>query len=59
MSSGLLLRNYREKWRDFTMAKDDRDMLELLKQELSFIRRAGMAVRSARLGYQSPSSRTL
>src|SRR6476646_9178101 len=41
MSSGLLLRNYRENGRDFTMAKDDRDMLELLKQELSFIEEGG------------------
>jgi hypothetical protein len=41
MSSGLLLRNYRENWRDLAMAKDDRDTLELLKQELSFIEEGG------------------
>jgi len=40
------------------MAKDDRDILELLKQELSFIEEGVMAVRSARPGYQSPSFRT-
>jgi hypothetical protein len=41
MSSGLLLRNYRENWRNLAMAKDDRDTLELLKQELSFIEEGG------------------
>src|SRR3954463_4996388 len=41
MSSGLLLSKHREKRRDFDMAKDDRDMLELLKQELSFIEEGG------------------
>jgi hypothetical protein len=41
MSSGLLLRNYSENWRDLAMAKDDRDTLELLKQELSFIEEGG------------------
>src|SRR4051812_44855186 len=41
MSSGLLLSNGREKRRDFDMANDDRDMLELLKQELSFIEEGG------------------
>ena len=29
----MLLRKLREKWRHFDMAKDERDILELLKQE--------------------------
>src|SRR3954467_13593812 len=41
MSSGLLLSNGRGKRRDFDMANDDRDMLDLLKQELSFIEEGG------------------
>src|SRR6185436_19000511 len=31
----------REKWRTTTMAKDDRDILELLKEELAFIEQGG------------------
>jgi hypothetical protein len=40
-SSGLLLANFRENWRTTTMTKDDRDILELLKSELSFIEEGG------------------
>ena len=37
----LVARNNREKWRTETMAVDDRDILEILKQELSFIEEGG------------------
>ncbi len=41
-SSGLLLRMQGgENWRIATMAKDDRDILELLKEELAFIEQGG------------------
>lgn len=41
-SSGLLLNNnLRENWRYDAMTKDDRDILELLKSELSFIEEGG------------------
>jgi hypothetical protein len=34
-------RRLREKWRNATMANDDRDILELLKEELAFIEQGG------------------
>ncbi|PYS22462.1 MAG: hypothetical protein DMF72_13590 [Acidobacteria bacterium] len=40
-SSGLLLDISQGEAEDDTMAKDDRDILELLKQELSFIEKGG------------------
>jgi hypothetical protein len=54
-SSGLLLETkLRENWRTSTMATDDRDLLELLKSELSFIEKGGYD-RSVRAPWLSKS----